>query len=185
MSGPRLFPRRGTDRVESAAELVLGILAGVLVLVSVWSGFAAHTQVVEESAVENAAWTPVTATLLEDAPSLVAGPSTGQEMTVADARWTAPDGTVHTGAVPVPTGVTAGSETPIWVDHTGAVAPRPLTASDALIFGALTAVGIAVVGGFLLLFCLLAVRKVTGVLNARRWERGWALFGPEWTRTHR
>jgi hypothetical protein len=185
MSGPRLFPRRGTDRVESGAEVVLGILAGFLVLVAVWSGFAAHTQVVEQSAAEIAACTPVTATLLEDAPSLVAGPGSGEEMTVADVRWTAPGGAVHTGAVPVPVGVTAGSETAIWVDRTGALAPRPPTASDALLFGVLTAVGIAVVGGFLLLFCLLAVRKVTGVLNARRWERGWARFGPEWTRTHR
>ncbi|WP_438860793.1 Rv1733c family protein [Actinoplanes nipponensis] len=105
----------------------------------------------------------------------------GPEYVPVAARWTAPDGTVRAGAVPVEAGARAGSTVTVWIDELGALASPPRRRNavlDATVAGtfALTAM-LAFLGG--------ARRLVIWRLDRRRlrsWEAEWQIIGPRWSR---
>lgn len=111
--------------------------------------------------------------------------SVGQERDVpVRARWTAPDGTTHTGVAEAPPGSERGARVTVWLDDAGRTRPRPPEPGEAWAGGVLTGLALA-------LPAVVLVMGARGVLcarlDARRaegWEREWAEVGPEWSRRH-
>ncbi|MFJ2742413.1 hypothetical protein ACIO3O_22430 [Streptomyces sp. NPDC087440] len=100
------------------------------------------------------------------------------------ARWTAYDGSKHTGrASTVRRSAEPGDTFPLWTDDRGRIVNRPVDASTATAQAVLMGFGaFAVLAGLAHCVRLLVVRR----LMHRRYERldrAWAKVGPEWGRT--
>ncbi|MBC9730913.1 hypothetical protein [Streptomyces sp. TRM68367] len=172
--------KRRADKVE--AWVVLG--AGVLtVLAGVLAGLAVSRSVEHGLARERVEWRPTVARLAEPAPGTPANGSRSEATHVwAKARWTAVDGSSHSGQVRVPAGSEQGTPVTVWTDPQGRLVTRPATASQANvravligIVGGVSAASVPLFGGHLL----------RGRLERRRmdqWDAEWARFGPLWGR---
>jgi hypothetical protein len=100
------------------------------------------------------------------------------------ARWTAPDGTTHRGAVTA--GLTdphPGDRFAIWTDRHGRMVTRPLDSATATThavlagFGAaLLTAGLVETGRRLILWGMVRRRYA-------RWDQAWDRAGPDWGRT--
>ncbi|MFJ5304828.1 hypothetical protein [Streptomyces sp. NPDC088350] len=174
--------KRRADAVESWIVLgawLITVLAGVL------AGLTATRSVEHELAQERVDWKPVVALVTQDAP----GPSspandsrTNSEPVWAKVRWTATDGSSHTGQIRVPSGSALGTPVTVWTDPQGHLVTRPATASQArlraTLIGTLLGVGAAAVP-------FAGARALRGRLERRRmdqWDEDWARFGPLWGR---
>jgi hypothetical protein len=171
--------RRASDRAETAvlALLVIAFLAAAP-FVALASGGYAYSKAHHAQLTQEASWRQV--------PALVLSVSSGgggyaDPDAQAQARWTAPDGKVITGGIPVPIGTVAGATVPLWVANDGQLTDQPLTdaqVSDsryfAGTFGVITLATVLAITGFL------ARRE----LNKRRmaaWDTDWRATGPRWT----
>jgi hypothetical protein len=124
------------------------------------------------------AWRQVTASLLR--------PRSGDVMSLdgawAPARWTAPDGQVRTGDVPVLGPDWASPTVRMWVDHQGRPTGPPLSgrqlANQAIGAGMLAVAALVLLlsGLGLLAHCLIDRRRLAG------WDAAWAAIEPSWTR---
>lgn len=99
----------------------------------------------------------------------------------ATAVWTAPDGKVHSGPIPVPAGTAAGTVLTVWTDATGepvdAPPGRDEAAARAIVAGLLTAVAAIV-------FASMVHRALRRAFDRRRlaaWQAEWSTVGPRWT----
>jgi hypothetical protein len=127
---------------------------------------------------QQAAWHQVPAVPLTTVPAS----GYGQYGATVRARWTAPDGSGHTGTIPVPRGATAGRKVPVWVDAAGRLTGPPLQVSQVQRQAALAAMLAPIVAGLVL---LCAGQLAHGVLARRRlaaWDADWRATGPQWTR---
>jgi hypothetical protein len=143
------------------------------------SGSWALTRAHRAQLVERASSYQVPAVVLKlDAPSGGAYADPG-----AQARWTAHDGKVITGEIPVPLGTAVGSTQWLWVTADGQVTNPPL--QDSQVTGqAYVAEGFGVVTLAVLLAITGLVTRWT--LDKRRmaaWDAEWRTTGPRWT-TH-
>jgi hypothetical protein len=173
--------KRRADKVES--WVVLGAWA-LTVLVGVLAGLAATRSVEDGLARERVEWRPVVAHLAERAPGTSSARSgaSGGEQVWAKVRWTAPNGSSHTGQVRVWPGSTVDTPVTVWTDPQGRLVTRPATASQARLrasmIGSLvgaTAAAVPFVGG----------RVLRGRLERRRmdqWDTEWSRFDPRWGR---
>lgn len=100
------------------------------------------------------------------------------------ARWTAPDGTAHSGTVladlrsPDP-----GDRFPLWTDEQGQVVGRPLDGATASTHAALAGFGAAVaVAGLVEGTRRLVVWRIV-LRRYDRWDQAWDKAGPDWGRT--
>ncbi len=172
--------RRVSDRVETAAlaALVIAFLAAGP-FVALACGSAAHAIAHRTQVAEQSSWYQVTAVLLATAPQA----SAGAMLTLPEvrARWTAPDGKVVAGEVPVPPGTAAGTTVRVWTTRDGQLTDPPLQDSQvagqmflAEIFGVVTFATLLIITSML-------VRRT---LNKRRmadWDADWLATGPRWT----
>jgi len=169
--------RRRVDAVEGWAVLAtwaLIALTGVLV------GLVAAHSVEQGLARERAEWRPVTALVVEDAPGTV-----GSEKVWAKVRWTAADGTQHTGQARVDSGSTAGSPATVWTDPQGRLVSKPATESEARLRAALVG---ALAGASGATVPYVGWRLLRGRLQRRRmeeWDEAWERFDPMWGRNTR
>ncbi len=170
--------RRGLDRAEAAIVAILAVvfLAGApLVAAAAWHAAyraAVHTAHARQS------WHRAPAVLLASAPS-----SWGSKYgTSVPARWAAPDGTRHTGTVPVPWGVKAGSTVMVWVDASGRAASLPLRPPGAEVQAALAAVAALAAAGLLVVCAGLLGHGVLGRRRMAAWDSDWQVTEPRWTR---
>lgn len=165
--------RRRDDVLEAWLVLVVwaliavgGTLAGVLTARAADDVFAQ----------QRAERTPVRAVLLVDTPRAVAN----SYRALAKVRWTAPDGSVHTGKTLVKAGQKDGAGISAWVNTQGDLTTAPPSRTDADIEAGLlgTAAALAVTG--------LVVGGGGGTrwwLDRRRidqWGKEWDLVGPQW-----
>lgn len=118
--------RRASDRVESAAliGLLVTFAAGAPVVAAACGdlvhGIAQRNMVAERASRYQATArvvTMATASPLNPAPT-------------PTARWTAPDGRLVTGGIPVPIGTTIGTRVSIWVTKNGQLTQAPLVPSQ-------------------------------------------------------
>jgi hypothetical protein len=177
--------RRRTDRIATwlAAQFLVVVLIGVPlsgVLAFTWAGRAGAAELRAERS-----WREVPAVLLRSVPvsGSVAGSVFGYSW--VPARWTAPDGRVRSGDIPVEVGLSAGRTVPMWVDATGTPTDVPLT-HRAVLARAATAATVAALLLLIVLFCLAAVGR--WLLERRRladWELAWSIVGPQWTKRFR
>lgn len=171
--------RRGIDRAETVIVLVLLAAFGC----GAW--FGAHAaanwmaaRAVHEMRAQQASFRQVRAVLLEQpTPAAVYGAFVAPH---AQARWTAPDGSRHTGDVTAPLGAPIGSTVPTWVDHSGnQVTPlQPDVAAVRADAAATAAVGGAGVAALLL---GLAVHRALDRRRLVAWDVDWLATGPRWT----
>ncbi|MBY8338430.1 hypothetical protein LXH13_04430 [Streptomyces spinosirectus] len=173
--------KRRIDAVEAwvvlgawMATLAAGVLAGLLATGSVEDGLAR----------ERAEWRQVVALVTQKAPgtaSAHAARSSGEQVW-GKVRWTAPDGTGHTGQVRVDPGSARGTAVSVWTDPHGELVTQPPTVSQARLRASLigvlvglSAAAVPFVGG----------RVLCGRIERRRlaqWDTEWARFGPHWGR---
>ncbi len=154
--------------------LLAGVLAGQGAAATVHHGLAerrAHSYAVRAVLTENAVRSPQAVS------------DYGDGSVWAKARWTAGDGSTHTGLVKVEPGGRTGTAVTVWTDRAGRLVSRPVnethTRRQASLVGALAGLGAA--GG--VWGCGWLVR---GSLERRRmvaWDREWERVGPRWRRT--
>ena len=170
--------RRGSDRVETAvlALLVIVFLAAAP-FAALASGSWALARAHQAQLAERASSYQVPALVLKlDAPSGGAYGDPG-----AQARWTAHDGTVITGEIPVPLGTTVGATQWLWTTADGQLTYPPL--QDSQVTGqAHVAGGLGVATLAVLLTAAGLVTRWT--LDKRRmaaWDAEWRSTEPRWT----
>ncbi|MFE2264016.1 Rv1733c family protein [Streptomyces griseosporeus] len=169
--------RRTEDVLEAWVVLAVWVVVAVGgTLVGVLAGHAADEAFARQRAERHA----VRAVLVTGSSPIPAGDSAVDDRAAARVRWTAPDGTAHTGSALVDTGLKAGSRVVVWVDDRGALTGEPpdRTAAtvEAVLFGGAAALGLAapVVGAGALLRWRLDRRRIDA------WGREWDLVEPGW-----
>lgn len=136
----------------------------------------------DEAAQRRADRHAVTATLVADATeSGPVGGSTGGRVDTT-VRWTASDGTQHSGKASVDKGLKAGSRVTVWTDRQDRPAAAPPTAAqaglDAAFMGA--ASSFAVVAAAATGYC--GARLVLDRRRLAAWESEWREIGSQWGR---
>jgi hypothetical protein len=175
------LPRRGTDRVEDVTAWILIVAALLLIVVAGVTGLGVHGREAERAVLDSRSTSQVRSVLLEDAKVMIS--EVGERMPVrVPARWTDGDGREHTGSVLVQRAQPAGAEIDVWIDGAGEITSRPANLLNAVFGGIVSAFGVLCAGGTLLVAAWLGVRRATGAVNARRWEREWAAVEPHWRR---
>ena len=177
--------RRRTDKI--ATWLMLQFLVVVLIGVPIFA-IAAFSWAGRAGAAEQRAersWREVPAVLLRSAPApdSFAGGVFGYSW--VPARWTAPNGTVRSGDIPVEVGLAAGRKVLLWVDTVGRPTDVPIT-HRAVMARAATAGAVATAVLLIALSCLALI--VRWFLDRRRladWELAWSIVGPQWTKRFR
>ncbi len=171
--------RRATDRTET---LVLIVLAAVFLVcapvAAQWSGAWTHALAQRAELAQQATRGQVTAVIVATpAPQMV-----GEAfVSMAKARWTAPDGAVVTGLVPVRVGTRVGARLSVWTTREGQPAEQPLNDSQvasATVFGAVT--GAAALAAVLALAGILVRWRLTRRRLAD-WDADWQATEPRWT----
>jgi hypothetical protein len=169
--------RRSLDRAE--AVIFGGLAVAFLAVAPLAATTSSHLVFGVASRVVHAqqSWRLVPAVLLTNAPR-----SQGAGYTTAtQARWTAPDGSRRTGAVPALPGAEAGSTVRIWVDAAGRLTHLPLQPSQARGQAVLVAILAPVALGFLLLGASGLAHSVLGRRRLAAWESDWQATEPQWT----
>jgi len=171
--------RRRSDCLE--AWIVLGTWALAL-LGGLFTGWTAWESVADGNASRRAEVHPVAAELTEDAAKTpaVSASGSGSATVWAKVRWTAADGSAHTGTVKVEPGSKAGTKATVWTDRTGRSVPEPATATEATLEAAFAGVLIGTSSGGGVVVCGVLLR---GLLERRRlaeWEAEWERVGPGW-----
>jgi hypothetical protein len=162
--------RRPVDRVDG---LMVGfaVLAGAAILAAgVLFGLHLATDASDVAARQQATRTATTAVLLKDSDSTQ----------TALARWTAADGTAHSGPVAVMPQQLAGTSVQIWTDTDGAAVDRPIGMLDIILLVAVTVGGGLAVAFILLRGLLFLVRLPIQRWSAHVWDEDWARTAPQW-----
>jgi hypothetical protein len=172
--------RRASDRVETAvlALLVIAFLAAAP-FVAQASGAFAYSRAHHAQLSEEASWHQVPARVLKVVSSGGGGYAAFDPQ--AQARWTAPDGTVITGEIPVQLTTVAGATVPLWVTNDGQLTDQPLQDSQVS--------DLAHFAGTFGVIALATVLAITGLLARRTldrrrmaaWDTEWRATGPRWT----
>lgn len=175
--------RRRIDRIEAFVRLTVLVLLLAAVPVGVFlAGRTADHVFGHQAQVQQASDYQVTAVLTQDAPMVGAvDPYSAVETAWATARWTAPNGTVHTGGALVTAGTRKGSKTRVWINAAGAITDPPAGHRDVMAEVAVT----AMVSGTVLILLLFGTEAIViHSLNRRRfgaWDAEWRATGPIWT----
>jgi hypothetical protein len=179
-SGPL---KRGSDRLQLAARLVvvLSVLLAPLVAVAAAGAATTHLQAVADT--QAAERTHVQAVLLQNVPDPTRGAGytdVSSASVPVRAEWPLPGGGVREGLVLAAPGAPAGSTVPVWVDRAGALVAPPLDRAgipgSAVAVGALPLIGLPVLTWLLYALCCTALNAY----RDRRWARDWATVEPVW-----
>lgn len=177
--------RRRTDKIATwlMAQFLVVVLIGAPLFAIAAFTWAARAGAAEQRAERS--WREVPAVLLRSVPvpDSFAGGVFGYFW--VPARWTAPNGKVRSGDIPVAVGLTAGRRVRLWVDAAGMPTDAPLT-HRAVVARAATAAAVATAALLIALSCLALI--VRWLLDRRRlvdWELAWAIVGPQWTKRFR
>jgi hypothetical protein len=171
------MPRRPTDRFEDLAAWVLVAVALLVLLLAGTVAQAVHQDALARSVTEAGHRHQVDARLVARP---IAGTSRYQ---LGTAAWTAPNGTAHTGRVPISVArPDADGSLKVWVDDAGVLSHPPATAAQAVQAAVVTAIGVALAGIALVAAAWAGVGALVDRWNSARWEREWARVGPRWSR---
>lgn len=162
---------RGTDRLEAALLLVIGLFVIASVAVICRQVVADYDRLAASSAADARARHLVVATVRPDIPVLAGSASAGGELVPVTATWLAPDGRIQRGVVDVGAGPALPQHVQVWIDRAGGQVAPPLSGAEAFttaILGGLVweCVVLAVLGGLYLL-----LRRGLDRRRARYWNR--------------
>jgi len=175
--------RRTVDRVETFVRLtalillLAGVPAGAIVAGRIGDQVFLHQAHAQQSSDHQ-----ITAVLSQNAPATgTVDPYSSVQTTWATARWTAPNGTAHSGQVLVPAGAPQGTPVRIWITAAGAITDPPAGHGDVMAEVAVT-VMVAGITLILLLFGAeaLAIRSLDH-WRFSAWDAEWRATGPQWT----
>ncbi|GGM21735.1 hypothetical protein GCM10010129_77610 [Streptomyces fumigatiscleroticus] len=169
--------RRREDVVEGWLLLATWL---VIAVGGPWAGAMSAQATQETLAQRRAERHPATAVLV-GAPADSPGTTVGQAF--ATVRWTAPDGTRHTGRALVDVGRKGGERVVVWTDRRDRLTTRPPTPvqaeAQAVTMGATAALALAgAAGGG---YC--GARIVLDRHRRRAWDAEWQDVGSQWGRT--
>jgi hypothetical protein len=171
------------DRVEAVLVAVVLMAVCAALPLAGWIGESTHQSRLHTAAAEAASRHQAQAVLLADAPVPASQTDADAGAPVfVQAQWPLANGERRVGLVKAAPGSRAGTTTPIWVDASGGLVSRPLTAWRALWDGVFTGC-YAALGAMVTL--TVAWRLARWRLDRARlscWEREWARVEPEWTR---
>lgn len=186
----RIARRLGLDhnplrrRSDKAQTFVMAVLLAVFVAGSPISVIAAShlAQAATLRAQQTQqGWRRVPAVLLQASPKNAGFMYQSAPFAWVQAKWTAPNGTVHVGEVPAASGTKAGATVRVWVDSAGNVTTAPLT-STQMVDRVIAAVVFApIVLGIVLLGVAAIVRRAFARRRLIRWEAAWEAIEPQWT----
>jgi hypothetical protein len=174
--------KRGSDRLQFLARLLLGCTLLTALPVALTVATATHSDALAEATAQAAERREVDATLTEDAPRLSDSYDAAHLMSLASVVWTAPSGRNREGRVPVPQDATAGSVVRIWIDRDGEHTTRPLSRDDVAEHSVAAALRTYLCISVIVCGLYLAFRKGLDSSRMRRWDADWALVEPVWTR---
>lgn len=173
--------RRRSDRAESAVLALLFVVFLAAVPFVSQACYSSEHSMADRVQQAQRTWRQVPAVLLKPESREPVSTSLGVYFPEALARWTAPDGMVVTGDVPVGLHAAAGTTLRVWVTRGGQLTAPPVHDSqvpvEAGFAAALGAVALAVA-------LTLVGALVRRVLDSRRmagWEAAWLATGPRWT----
>jgi hypothetical protein len=174
--------RRRIDRAEAAmitGLIVVFLIAGpvLAVVVGHWLGSVGVRQQRAE-----AAWRPVSATVLSGTPPRWGSYAATAETVWVLARWTAPDGQTRLGPIPVSPPATVGSTAGVWVNRWGSLTGPPLLRSQLQARVAAATVLTPPVLGLLLCFAGHVGRALLAQRRMDAWDRAWRAVEPRWTK---
>ncbi|MFJ4557344.1 hypothetical protein ACIP4Q_14745 [Streptomyces massasporeus] len=171
--------RRREDLVEAWILLAAWLVAGVVGPVA---GVLSVRATVDALAQQRAERRPASAVVVDDASrSFVSGGVTVDHV-IATVRWTAADGTSHTGRTQVDAGSKAGERVAVWMDQGERLTTPPQTPGQADIEAAFTGVAAfigvatAAAAGFY------GARVVLDRRRSRAWDAEWQKQGSRWGR---
>lgn len=169
--------RRRSDRFEAWVVLAAWTLT---VVGGVATGLLAAWSVEDNLDRQRVEWQPIVAQLTEDAPGAAGSSVSGAERVWAEVRWTATDGSAHTGQTRVAPASTVGTPVTVWTDTDGRMVTQPATRSEALFCSSLIGALMGVMAGSV---PFAGGRLVRGRLEHRRmedWDEEWERVGPLW-----
>lgn len=174
--------RRTSDRLETA---VLALLAVAFLAAAPFAARAsaqwAHASARQAQLAEQASWRQVPALVLNAASPARGDGGYAALETEARARWTAPNGTVVTGEIPVAPNTAAGAVVRLWVTSDGQLTDAPLQASqvanDAVLAGSFSVIALAT----LLAVVGMLARRALDRQRMAAWDAEWRAAGPHWT----
>ncbi|MFF3326847.1 hypothetical protein [Streptomyces sp. NPDC002889] len=180
--------RRNTDLVEAWAALVAVLLLVTAAPAAGWITGSLSDEALRQSVrVQRQQRHATTATVVRPAPSPRPSsydPETGgadDPRRQVVAKWTAPDGSRHTGTVSTALRrIRPGDTVTLWTDRFGRVVHRPMDDTAARVHAFFAGAGAALATG-VLVEC--TRRLVVWRLVRRRLadlERAWAAAGPDW-----
>ncbi|MDN3259347.1 hypothetical protein QWJ26_05870 [Streptomyces sp. CSDS2] len=174
--------RRRADVVEAWVVLgafLLTVLAGVL------AGLTAAGAVEHGLARERALRRPTVARVVTPVPAKSAARedrASAGERDLTEVRWTAADGSSHTGRIRVRSGSGPGTPVTVWTDPRGRLVDRPAGASEAALRATLIGLLVGVSAAAVPCVAGLAVRGRLERRRMRAWDTEWARLGPQWGR---
>ncbi|MEU9627424.1 hypothetical protein AB0D89_11465 [Streptomyces luteogriseus] len=171
--------RRREDVLEAWILLAVWLVTAVAGPVA---GVLSARTTVDALARQRAERRPATAVLDGEAPRGFVSGEVAVDHVVATVRWTAADGTSHTGRTQVNTGLKAGERVAVWMDREDRLTTAPQTPGqadiEAAFMGAAAFLGVATTAaaGFY------GARVVLDRRRSRAWEAEWRKQGSRWGR---
>lgn len=174
--------RRRSDKIS--VGLVAGAMAVFLIgapfLAAATASWAGHAATAKQQAQHS--WRQVPAVLLKDATARESLYGGYFYDTWVQARWSAPDGRVRTGEIPVALGIPAGQRVPLWVDTSGTPTGPPMAHRAASVSKVFTAAFAVVTLGVALVYLAFTGCWLLDRHRLAGWESEWAAIEPQWTR---
>jgi hypothetical protein len=172
--------RRTSDRAETIvfAAIVLAFLVAVPLAALALGGWA-HAAAQRAEAGQIASRHLVTAVVL--AVPAKPAPGSASLITFTQARWTAPDGTVVTGQLPVPAGTRPGAAIRVWTTTNGQLSEQPMGPGQVATLAGLGAIGGATGVAVLLCWASAVARWLLDKRRMAAWEADWRSTAPRWT----
>ncbi len=173
--------RRRVDRLESA--VLLGVLVTALLVVPAAAalGTTVHGRTEHAAAQRRAELRQVQARTVESTEDIV--PSTpGQVTTQVRITWSEASGSPKGGFAEVTIGTKAGTELPIWLDRSGAMARAPRDPADSAALGSAAGLTLPMLAWPMLWAAFRLARRPLDRRRAQDWAREWEQVSTRWTR---
>ncbi|HEY7263586.1 MAG TPA: hypothetical protein VH589_19125 [Trebonia sp.] len=174
--------RRASDRLETGvlAVLVIAFLAAAPFVAQASAAWA-HARAQQAQTAQEASWHQVPAVVLKAESTVQSAGGYPAMQVQAQARWTAPDGKVVTGEIPVSPGTAAGATVRVWTTSDGQLTEPPM--GDTQVAGT---AGFASALGVVALAVLLVITGTLArhALDKRRMaalDAEWRATGPRWS----
>ncbi|MFI9583448.1 hypothetical protein ACIHCQ_16685 [Streptomyces sp. NPDC052236] len=181
---------RATDLLEAWVALVAALLLLAAAPAVGWvTGTLTDEALRQSIRVQRQQRHPVTATVVRPAPAPKPSPydsesAGGGKRRAVVAKWTAVDGSRHTGTITtVGRAMPAGDTFTLWTDRAGRIVNRPMDAATVRVHAVLAGIGASLTTAGLVEGTrrLLVWRLIRN--RYARLDRAWAAAGPDWGRT--